>query len=135
MEQLPQTDAEWRKKLTPEEYHVLREKGTEPAFTGMYWDYKEDGYYHCAGCGQPLFNSVEKFDSGTGWPSFTQPIDHQKIDYEEDKSLPKARVEVMCSRCKSHLGHVFKDGPKPTGLRYCLNSKSLKFIPERNKDV
>lgn len=121
------TEPEWRKLLTPEQYRVLREKGTEPAFTGKFWDNHEKGTYVCAACGEELFDSKTKFDSGTGWPSFYEPMAPGRVAEEEDKSLFMRRTEVLCARCGGHLGHVFDDGPKPTGLRYCINSASLDF--------
>lgn len=124
------TDEEWRAQLTPKQYHVLRDKGTEPAFTGEYARSKEQGVYTCAGCGQELFDSSTKFESGTGWPSFFQPIDAEAVEEESDTSYFMRRTEVMCSRCGGHLGHVFNDGPKPTGLRYCMNSAALKLVPK-----
>jgi peptide-methionine (R)-S-oxide reductase len=123
------SDAEWKKTLNPEQYEVLRRKGTERPFTGIYYNNKRRGTYLCAGCGSPLFDSETKFDSGTGWPSYYQPISEQAVDTEEDKSYGMNRNEVLCARCGGHLGHVFPDGPEPTGLRYCINSVSLDFKP------
>ncbi len=125
---LPKTEEEWRKKLTPEQYHVVREKGTERAFTGKYWNHHEDGVYRCVGCGEPLFDSTSKFDSGCGWPSFDKPIGQGKeVKEEVDNSLYMTRTEVLCRKCNAHLGHVFDDGPTATGLRYCINSASIDF--------
>ena len=123
-------DENWREKLTKEQYRVLREKGTEPPFTGKYWNNHEKGIYKCAACGEPLFGSETKFESGSGWPSFYAPVDGEKVEKKRDLSHGMIRTEVLCKNCKSHLGHVFKDGPKPTGLRYCINSTSLKFKKE-----
>ena len=119
---------EWRKQLTPEQYHVTREQGTERAFTGVTWNNHEKGIYHCVCCGNDLFNSEHKYESGTGWPSFWQPIAPENIANRADNSLFSKRTEVICSRCDAHLGHVFEDGPKPTGLRYCMNSAAMKFV-------
>ena len=121
------SDAEWKKVLSPEEYEVLRRKGTERAFTGKYYNSREKGVYRCAGCGNPLFDSETKFDSGTGWPSYYQPVSEDAVETEQDKSHGMIRTEVLCARCGGHLGHVFPDGPEPTGQRYCINSISLDF--------
>ena len=124
------TDEEWKKELTPEQYHILREKGTERAFTGKYWDNHELGIYICAACSTELFESNTKFESSCGWPSYFEPIDSSRIIYKDDNNFGMKRTEVMCAKCGGHLGHVFDDGPPPTGLRYCINSGSMKFIPK-----
>ena len=127
---IPASDEEWRQRLTPEQYAVLRKHGTERAFTGPYLDAKDDGTYRCAGCGNPLFESGTKFESGTGWPSFFKPVDEEALTLRKDHSHGMSRVEVLCSRCEGHLGHVFEDGPPPTGLRYCMNSVALRHVPK-----
>jgi peptide-methionine (R)-S-oxide reductase len=127
MEHINLSESEWRKKLTPEQYHVLREAGTEPAFSGRYNNNKADGVYRCAGCQLELFDSADKYDSGSGWPSFTRPIEADRVSEHPDVTHGMRRVEVRCARCDGHLGHVFPDGPPPTGQRYCMNSVSLDF--------
>jgi peptide-methionine (R)-S-oxide reductase len=133
MDRIDLSEKEWRKRLSPERYHVLREAGTERAFSGRYWNNHEDGLYRCGGCGEPLFDSAAKYDSETGWPSFTGPVEDKLVTEHADISHGMRRVEVRCARCDGHLGHVFPDGPGPQGLRYCMNSASLDFKP-RNRE-
>ena len=128
-DKIKKTDEEWKRELSPEQFQVARKAGTEPAFTGKYWNTKDKGTYTCACCGQPLFTSDTKFDSGTGWPSFWKPVSEGAVEEETDSSYGMVRTEARCSRCDAHLGHVFNDGPKPSGLRYCMNSASLNLKP------
>lgn len=128
---IQKSEQEWQQELSPEEYNVLREKGTERAFTGKYWNHKEEGVYTCAGCGTPLFHSDTKFESGSGWPSYYEPVSKENVAEKLDKSYGMIRTEVLCGKCGGHLGHVFNDGPQPTGMRYCINSASLDFKKEK----
>jgi peptide-methionine (R)-S-oxide reductase len=130
-EKTEKSEAEWKQTLTPEQYHVLREKGTERAFTGAYAETQDPGIYKCAGCGKPLFSSETKYESGSGWPSFYQPIAQDAVETETDRKFGMSRTEVLCASCGGHLGHVFPDGPDPTGLRYCMNSAALKLEKEK----
>lgn len=132
-DKVKKSDAEWRAQLTPEQFKVTRKAGTERAFTGPYWDEKTPGTYHCICCGAPLFRSETKYDSGTGWPSFYQPVSDTSVEFRQDRGLFGVRTEVVCGTCEAHLGHVFEDGPAPTGLRYCMNGTALNLDKDEDK--
>ncbi|MFZ1083283.1 MAG: peptide-methionine (R)-S-oxide reductase MsrB [Candidatus Kryptoniota bacterium] len=132
-EKILKNEKDWKKELSAEVYHITREKGTEPAFTGKYWDFHGKGMYKCACCGSELFDSGTKFDSGSGWPSFFKPASDETVEEDKDNTFGMIRTEVKCGKCGAHLGHVFEDGPKPTGLRYCINSAALKFTEKRDE--
>jgi peptide-methionine (R)-S-oxide reductase len=132
-ERIRKTDEEWGQLLTTDQYRVLRESGTERAFSGVYWDHHDEGVYHCAGCGAPLYSSEDKFDSGTGWPSYTQEVEEGRVETMEDRGFGTIRTEMHCASCGGHLGHIFHDGPAPTGLRHCVNSESLVFAPSEDQ--
>lgn len=134
MGKVNKTDREWQRELNPEEYRITRQKGTEPAFTGQYWNSKSGGIYHCRCCGAALFSSDTKYDSGSGWPSFYKPVESGQVEEHQDRSHGMIRTEITCHNCDAHLGHVFEDGPEPTGLRYCVNSASLKLKTKENSD-